>query len=96
MKKDYCSALDIKKLTDNKTFWKTIKPFQSDKIVSTERITLIDNGEVVPTEQDTAHILNTFFSNIVTNFKILDYADYCPVANNISDPKFYLKNNCKI
>ena len=44
MKKDYYSTLDINKVTDNKTFWKTIKPFQSDKIVSTERITLIDNG----------------------------------------------------
>ena len=37
-----------KKVTDNKTFWKTIKPLQSDKILSTERITLIDNGEVYP------------------------------------------------
>ena len=96
MKKDYYSTLDINKVTDNKTFWKTIKPFQSDKIVSTERITLTDNGEVVSTEQDTAHILNTFFSNIVTNLKVPEYADYYPIANNTSDPKFYLKNNCKI
>ena len=51
MKKDDYSSLDIKKVTDNKTFWKTVKPFLSDKIVSTERITLIDNCEVVATEQ---------------------------------------------
>ena len=44
----------------------------SDKIVSTERITLTDNGEVVPTEQDTTHILNTFFSNIANNLKFLN------------------------
>ena len=44
MKKDYYSNLDIKKVTDNKTFWKTIKPFLSDNIASTERITLTDNG----------------------------------------------------
>ena len=67
MKKDCYSTLDVKKVTDNKTFWKTIKPFQSNKILSTERIALIDNGEVVPTEQDTALVLNTLFSNIVTN-----------------------------
>ena len=54
--------------------------------MSTERITLIDNGEVVATEQDTANVLNTFFSNIVTNLKIPEYADYDPIANNISDP----------
>ena len=80
MKKDY-STLDVKKVTDNKTFLKTIKRFQSDKILSTERITLIDNGEVVPTEQDTTLVLNTLFSNIVTN---------------LSDPRIILKNNCKI
>ena len=49
----------------------------------TERITLIDNGEVVATEQDSANVLNTFFSNIVTNLKISEYADYDPIANNI-------------
>ena len=56
--------LRCKKVTDNKTFRKTIKLFQPDKILSTERITLIDNGEVVPTEQHTALVFNTFFSNI--------------------------------
>ena len=81
MKKDYYSTLYVKKVTDNKTFLKTIKPFQSDKILSTERITLIVNGEVVPTEQNTTLVLNTFFSNIVTN---------------LSDPRIILKNNCKI
>ena len=50
MKKDHYSNLGIKKVTDSKTFWKIIKPFLSDKIMSTEKITLIDNGEVVPTE----------------------------------------------
>ena len=50
MKKDNYSNLGIKKVTYSKTFWKTIKPFLSDKIMSTEKITLIDNGEVVPTE----------------------------------------------
>ena len=86
MKKDYYSNLDIKKVTDNRTFWKTIKPFLSDKIVLSERITLIDNGEVVAIEQDTANVLNTFSSNIVTNLKIPEYVDYDPIANNISIP----------
>ena len=47
--------------------------------MSTERITLIDNGEVVPSEQDTAQALNTFFSNVVTNLKVSEYADYDPM-----------------
>ena len=66
MKKNYYSNLDLIKVTENKTFWKATKPFLSDKIVSLERITLIDNGEVVAAEQDTANVLNTFFFNVVT------------------------------
>ena len=52
----------------------------------TERITLIDNGEVVATEEDTANVSNTFFSNVVTNLKIPEYAGYDPNAKNISHP----------
>ena len=78
--------LRYKKENDNKTFWKTIKPFFSDKIVSTERITLIDYGEVVVTEPDPANVLNIFFSNAVANLKIPVYADYDPIANSINDP----------
>ena len=43
---NYCS-LDVKNITDNKTFWKTVKPFLSDKVTSTQKITLIDNDKVV-------------------------------------------------
>ena len=85
MKKDYCSNIDIKKVTNNKTYRKTIKPFLSDKIMSTERITLIDNGDIVSTEQDAAHVLNTFFSNIVTYLEIPEYIDRDPISNNITD-----------
>ena len=77
--------LDRKKVTDNKTFQKTIKLFLSDKIVSTETIILITNGEVVLTEQDTAQVLNTFFSTAVTNLKIPEYTEYDPISNNVSD-----------
>ena len=77
--------LDRKKVTDNKTFQKTIKLFLSDKTVSTETIILITNGEVVPTEQDTAQVLNTFFFTVVTNLKIPEYTEYDPVSNNVSD-----------
>ena len=60
-----------------------IKPVLSHKIVSTEINTLIDNGDVVATEQ--AYVLNTFFSNVVTNLKIPKYTNYDPIADRISD-----------
>ena len=67
-KKLYYSNLDEKKVTDNKTFWKTLKPFLSDKIVSKEELTLIEDNEIVESDINTAQILNTFY-NIVSNLK---------------------------
>ena len=46
-KKLYYSNLDEKKVTDNKFFWKTIKPFLSDKIASREKLTLIEEDEML-------------------------------------------------
>ena len=86
-KKLYYSSLDGKKVTDNKTFCKTIKPFLSDKIVSTEKLTLIEDDEIVESDINTVlQILNTFFSNIVSNLKISEYANCHPISDNINDP----------
>ena len=49
IKKKYCSNLSEKKITDNKTFWKAVKPFLSDKTPSDEKITLIERDKIVKT-----------------------------------------------
>ena len=85
-KKLYYSNLDEKKVTDNKTFWKTIKPFLSNKIMSREKVTLIEEDEIVESDINTAQILNTSFSNIVSNLKIAEYANCDPISDNINDP----------
>ena len=61
-----------KKVTDNKTFWKTIKLFLADKIVSRETLTLTEEDEIIGSDINTAQILNTFFSSVVNNFKIAE------------------------
>ena len=86
-KKLYYSNLDEKKVTDNKTFWKTIKLFLSNKIVSREKVTSIEEDEIiVESDINTAQILNNFFSNIVSNHKIAEYANCDPISDNINDP----------
>ena len=47
-----------------------VKPVLSKKITSNERITLIENDEIIKTEKGTARLLNTYFSNIVQNLDI--------------------------
>ena len=85
-KRGYYSNLDQKKICDNKTFWKIVKPMLSKKLKSNERITLIENDEIFKTEKGTAKVLNAFFSNIVQNLDIQQYNVDDPICENIYDP----------
>ena len=44
-KTNYYANLNEKDLTDNKQFWRTVKPLFSDKIKSSEKITLAEKRE---------------------------------------------------
>ena len=41
--------------------------------MSKEQITLIENAKIISEDNDVAQSLNSFFSSIVTNVKILEY-----------------------
>ena len=45
-KREYYSSLDVNNITGNKTFWNTVKPFLSDRLTSTQKITLTDNEKL--------------------------------------------------
>ena len=76
-KREYYSNLDKKKICDNKI----IKP-----MLSNERITLIENDEIIKTEKGTAKVLNPFFSNIFQNIDIQQCNVNDPICENINDP----------
>ena len=63
--KEYDQNLNEKNVTDNKKFWKTVKPLLSNKSVSREKINLTENEKMLTSESETAETLNNFFSNIV-------------------------------
>ena len=66
-KKQYFSNLEPKVITDNKKFWKSVKPLFSDKITVTKIIILIENGEVLNSDTDIVDTFNVYFSNVVQN-----------------------------
>ena len=78
-KSEYFGNLNEKKISDNKRFWETIQHFLSDKITSTQKMTLIEKEEIIMGEI-------IIFSNIVSNLKIEGYSNCDPLANNIRDP----------
>ena len=85
IKKNYYN-LNEESITDNRNFWKTVTPFLSGKVSSTERITLIENDKNINNHNETANIINTFFSNIVINLNVPECHDCEGISRNISDP----------
>ena len=63
-------------ITDKKKFWRTVKPFLSDKTPFNAKITL---------DNEIADVLNTFFFNIVSNLNLPEYPISNPY-NKITDP----------
>ena len=82
-KKNFFSNINTCDITDNKTFWKTVKPFFTDKIKTKSKITLIEkkvvsqegqeeivSEKIITEDQAVAEVFNKFFINIVPNLKI--------------------------
>ena len=72
-KKKYYEHLDINNITDNKKFWKHMKPFFSEKNTSNKHITLIEGEDVISSDMKVAEIMNTFFATSATNLDIREY-----------------------
>ena len=59
-KKRYFSNLDLSNYTDNKKFWKTVKPLLSGGN-GTQKITLVENDEVIGDDKKIAETFNDYF-----------------------------------
>ena len=46
-RRSYSESLDVKFVKDNKKYWKKISPVFSNKIKSKEKITLVENYEII-------------------------------------------------
>ena len=74
-KTNYYANLDEKKVSDNKIFWKVIKPSLSDKSCVKEQI----KEKILETNLETADVLNGFFGNIVKSLDINQHSNFNPV-----------------
>ena len=69
-KKEFYNNLNVKYITENKLFWKTVKPSFTDKTLKDERITLVENNKVVSDESELVEIFSKYFGNIVQNLEV--------------------------
>ena len=62
-------------MSDNKKFWKNMKPLFSGKSKSSSKITLIKGDEILSDEHQVAETLNSYFINAVQNLDIEKFYD---------------------
>ena len=84
-KRDFYNQLDISEITDNKKFWKTVKPFISDKSSSKSRITSIEEGKIVSNESEVAETFDDFFVTITDSLGIVENEDIILPSEDIND-----------
>ena len=85
-KVDYYRNLDWKDISDNRKFWKTVKPLFSDKIQTPGSITLLKGDEQVSDDKKVAEILNEYFVNITASLEISGVEENLVKTNEVSDP----------
>ena len=56
-KKEICGNLNTSILTEDKTFWKTVKPFLAEKSKKVSKITLIEDNQVISQDKEMAKYL---------------------------------------
>ena len=86
-KKSY-ERLDLNNATDNKKFWKTVKPFLSDKVTTFPQGTLVENDEIFSDESKVADSFSNFIENALHSLGIK--------TNEYSNDNYSLKNPVEI
>ena len=56
--------LNTSVLTENKTFWKTVEPFLTEKSKKVSKITLIEDNQIISQDKQIAKIFNEYFISI--------------------------------
>ena len=69
-KKSFYKTLDVKQVSDNKVFWKKVKPSFSDKGVNCSKITLVEKNSIIVDEKKIANIMNNHFINITKTLSL--------------------------
>ena len=68
-KKNIFSNINVKSISDDKKFWKTIKPFFSNKGLNTNNMMLVEDNEMLREEKIIANV-NNYFTIITTHIKL--------------------------
>ena len=71
-RKEFYANLNINEITDNKKFWRTIKPFFGNKGGSRDKIVLVEGDRIINDDAEIAQTFNDHFDGAVKSLGISD------------------------
>ena len=85
-KKQYYGSLNVNHITDNKNFWRVVKPNFSNKLLGTNRVIVRDGGKIISDTEKVADTFNKFFVNIGKTLKIDKDKQFLVETKDVFDP----------
>ena len=84
-KKQYLNNLNTSKVTDNRTFWKTVVPLFKNKPSRGAKIILKEGNKNITIGSELCEVFNTYFSNIVASLNIPSVNNYITAKDNVNN-----------
>ena len=78
--------MNVNRITDNKNFWRVVKPSFSNKILGTNRVILRDGSKIISDTKKVADTFNKFFVNIGNTLKIDNDKQFLVETSDVFDP----------
>ena len=85
-RKMFFNSLNPSVISDNRKFWKTVKPLFSNKGNYGNKIKLVENEEIIDDDTKVAEELNNFFKTAVASLDIHENPYTVENVENMSDP----------
>ena len=89
-KRNCYSNLNMKGITGNKNYWKTIKPLFFDKTESAGSITLKENKKITENQNEVANIFNNYFSKVASPLQVPESSNINPKSERVPCPTLKL------
>ena len=85
-RKMFFNSLNSSVISDNRKFWKTVKPLFSNKGNYGNKIKLVENEEIIDDDTKVAEELNNFFKTAVASLDIHGNPYTVENVENMNDP----------
>ena len=81
-------SFNVNHITDNKNFWRVVKPNFLNKVLRANRVILRGGGKIISDTEKVADTFNKFFVNIRNNLKTDKDKQFLVETKDVFDPVF--------